>query len=79
MLLPDGTQAGHLAVSPNGRSLAIDVGGDRVEMVDVADGSAVTIYRVTPGTNARPEARRGPRTDGGCCSSRGSRARQGFP
>jgi Tol biopolymer transport system component len=55
MLLPDGTQTGHLAFSPNGRALAIDVGGDRVEVVDVADGSTVTIYRVTPGTKARPE------------------------
>ena len=55
MLLPDGTEARHLAFSPNGRSLAIDVGGDRVEVVDVADGSAVTIYRVTPGTKAPPE------------------------
>jgi hypothetical protein len=55
MLLPDGTEAGHLAFSPNGRSLAIDVGGDRVDVVDVAGGSAVTIYRVTPGTNAPPE------------------------
>lgn len=50
-----GTEAGHVAFSPNGRSLAIDVGGDRVEMVDVADGGAVTIYRVTPRTKARPE------------------------
>lgn len=55
MLLPDGTDAGHVAFSPNGRSLAIDVGGDRVEVLDVADGRAATIYRVTPGTNARPE------------------------
>jgi dipeptidyl aminopeptidase/acylaminoacyl peptidase len=55
MLLPDGTQTGHLAFSPNGRSLAIDVGGDRVEVVDVADGSTATIYRVTPGTKASPE------------------------
>jgi dipeptidyl aminopeptidase/acylaminoacyl peptidase len=54
MLLPDGSEAGHLAFSPNGRSLAIDVGGNRVDVVDVADGSAVTIYRVTPGTKAPP-------------------------
>ena len=55
MLLPDGTEAGHVAFSPNGRSLAIDVGGDRVEVLDVTDGRAVTIYRVTPGTTAPPE------------------------
>lgn len=55
MLLPDGTEAGHVAFSPNGRSLAIDVGGDRVEVLDVTDGRAATIYRVTPGTNAPPE------------------------
>jgi Tol biopolymer transport system component len=55
MLLPDRTEAGHLAFSPNGRSLAIDVGGDRVEVVDVAGGSTATIYRVTPGTKASPE------------------------
>jgi hypothetical protein len=28
MLLPDGTEAGHVAFSPDGRSLAIDVGGN---------------------------------------------------
>jgi len=55
MLLPDGTEARHLAFSPNGRSLAIDVAGGRVEVVDVADGSAITIYEVTPGTKAPPE------------------------
>gem|GEM_PF-860987 len=54
-LLPDATHAGHLAFSPNGRSLAIDAGGDSVEVVDVASGSATTIYRVTPGTTAPPE------------------------
>jgi dipeptidyl aminopeptidase/acylaminoacyl peptidase len=55
MLLPDGTQAGRVAFSPNGRSLAIDVGGDRVEVLDVTDGRTATIYRVTPGTKASPE------------------------
>ena len=58
MLLPEGAEAGHIAFSPNGRSLAIDVGGDRVEVVEVVDvvgGRTATIYRVTPGTNAPPE------------------------
>lgn len=55
MLQPDGTEAGHVAFSPSGRSLAIDVGGDRVEVIDAAGENNTTIYRVTPGTNAPPE------------------------
>ncbi len=54
-LLPEGTRAGHVVFSPSGRSLALDARGDRVEVVDVASGSATTIYRVTPGTTAPPE------------------------
>jgi len=54
-LLPDATHAGHIAFSPNGRSVAVDAGGDRIEVVDVAGRSATTIYRVTPGTTAPPE------------------------
>ena len=55
MLQPDGTEAGHVAFSPSGRSLAIDVGGDRVEVIDAAGENNTTIYRVTPGTNAPTE------------------------
>ncbi|HEX9123373.1 MAG TPA: hypothetical protein VF984_08440 [Actinomycetota bacterium] len=54
VLLPDGTGAGHVAFGPDGRSLAVDVGGDRVEVLDVADGATSTVYRVTPGTDAPP-------------------------
>lgn len=54
VLLPDGTGAGHVAFSPDGRSLAVDVSGDRVQVVDVADGVATTVYRLSPGTNAPP-------------------------
>jgi len=55
ILLPDGTGAGHVAFSPDGRRLAVDVGGDRVEVVDVADGAATTVYRVSPGISAPPQ------------------------
>jgi dipeptidyl aminopeptidase/acylaminoacyl peptidase len=54
ILMPDGSGAGHAVFSPNGRSLAVDV-GDRVQVLEVAGGVAATVYRVTPGTNAPPE------------------------
>ncbi|MBI2238668.1 MAG: hypothetical protein HYU54_09110, partial [Actinobacteria bacterium] len=55
ILLADGTGAGHVAFSPDGRRLAVDVRGDRVEVVEVAEGAATTVYRVSPGTNAPPQ------------------------
>jgi len=55
VLLPDGSGAEHVSMSPNGRRLAVDVGGDRVEVVDIPGGRAVTIYQVSPGTKAPPE------------------------
>ena len=54
VLLHDGSHAGHVAYSPNGRSLAVDVGGDRVEVLG-AVGATRTIYRVSPGTKAPPQ------------------------
>jgi dipeptidyl aminopeptidase/acylaminoacyl peptidase len=54
-LLPDGSAAAHLVFSPDGDRLAVDVGGDRIEVLDVADGSATTIYRVSPGLTAPPQ------------------------
>lgn len=55
VLLPDGTGAEHVAMSPDGRRLAVDVGGNRVEVVGIPGGRALTIYRVSPGTKAPPE------------------------
>lgn len=55
VLLRDGTGAEHLAISPSGRTLAVDVGGDRIEVVRVRGGRTVTIYQVSPGTKAPPE------------------------
>ncbi len=54
-LVPDGSGAGSVAFSPNGRSLAVAVDGDRVQVLDVAGGADRTIYRVTPGTKAPPQ------------------------
>jgi Tol biopolymer transport system component len=54
-LVPDGSGAGSVAFSPNGRSLAVAVDEDRVQVLDVAGGAATTIYRVTPGTKAPPQ------------------------
>lgn len=79
MLLPAGTGAGHVAFSADGRSLALDVSGDGVEVVDVTGGAAATIYRVTPGTKAPPQVAGWSPTGAGCCSSRGSPERQGSP
>ena len=56
VLLKDGSDAGHVAFSPDGRSLETDLGGDRVAVVDVADGATTTVYRVSPGTKAPPQA-----------------------
>jgi Tol biopolymer transport system component len=54
-LLADGSAAAHLAFSPDGHRLAVDVGGDRIEVLDVADAGATTVYRVSPGLTAPPE------------------------
>lgn len=54
VLLPDGSGAGHVAFSPSGRSVAIDVDGDRVQVLQTSGGRATTVYRVTPGTTAPP-------------------------
>ena len=55
ILLEDGSDAGHVAFSPDGRSLGVDIGGDRVAVVDVVDGATTTVYRVSPGTKAPPQ------------------------
>jgi Tol biopolymer transport system component len=54
-LLPEGSGGGHVAFSPDGRSLAVDVGGDRVEVVGIRGGRAATVYQVSPGTDATAE------------------------
>jgi hypothetical protein len=55
ILLKDGSDAGHVAFSPDGRSLEVDLGGDRVVVLDVIDGATTTVYRVSPGTKAPPQ------------------------
>jgi hypothetical protein len=52
-LLPAGSGVGHLAFSPDGGHLAVDLGGDRIDVVDVRSASAPTIYRA--GRKAPPE------------------------
>ncbi len=56
VLVKDGSDAGHVAFSPDGRSLEADLGGDHIAVVDVADGATTTVYRVSPGTKAPPQA-----------------------
>ncbi|MDP9342712.1 MAG: hypothetical protein M3Q23_11610 [Actinomycetota bacterium] len=53
-LLPDGTGVGHLAFSPDGSQLAVDV-GDHIDVVDVPGGASRTVYRASSGTHASPE------------------------
>jgi dipeptidyl aminopeptidase/acylaminoacyl peptidase len=55
ILLKDGSGAGQVAFSPSGRSLEVDLGGDRVVVLDVVDGATTTVYRVSPGTKAPPQ------------------------
>ena len=55
VLLKDGSGAGHVAFSPDGRSLEVDLNGDRIAVVDVVDGATTTVYRVSPGTKAPPQ------------------------
>ena len=55
VLLRDGSHAGHVAFAPDGRSLAVDLGGDRVAVVNVGGGPPRTIYRVSSGTKAPPQ------------------------
>src|SRR6266540_4808565 len=54
-LLPEGAGAGHLAFSPDGARLAVDVGGGRVDVLDVSSGASQTVYRVSSGSKASPE------------------------
>jgi hypothetical protein len=53
-LLSDGSGVERLAFSPDGRRLAVDADGDRVRVVDVADGGTTTVYQVPPGIEAPP-------------------------
>ena len=43
-----------VAFSPDGGSLGVAMGGDRVAVLDVVDGVTTTVYRVSPGTKAPP-------------------------
>ena len=53
-LLDDGSKVEHVAFSPDGATLGVDIGGDRVAVVDATDGAMTTIYRVSSGTKAPP-------------------------
>ena len=55
ILLDDGSKVGHVAFSPDGASLGVDVGGAVVAVVDATDGAMRTIYRVSSGTKAPPQ------------------------
>jgi Tol biopolymer transport system component len=55
LLLKEGSDAGHVAFSPDGRTLGVDIGGDSVAVVDASDGVTTTIYRVSPETKAPPQ------------------------
>ena len=55
VLLEDGSDVGHVAFSPDGGSLGVDTGGDRVVVVDVIDGATKTLYKVSPGAKAPPQ------------------------
>ncbi len=55
VLVKDGSGATHVMFGPDGRSLETDLGGDRVAIIDVVDGAATTVYRVSPGTKAPPQ------------------------
>jgi hypothetical protein len=55
VLLEDGSDVGHVAFSPDGGSLGVDIGEDRVAVVDAIDGVTTTVYRVSPGTKAPPQ------------------------
>jgi Tol biopolymer transport system component len=55
VLLKDGSHAGFVAFSPDGRSLEVDLDGDRIAVVDAVDGATTTVYRVSPGTKAPPQ------------------------
>jgi hypothetical protein len=55
VLLKDRSDAGHVMFSPDGGSLVMDLGGDRVSVLDVIDGVTTTVYRVSPGTKAPPQ------------------------
>lgn len=54
VLLENGADAEPVAFSPDGGSLAVAIGGDRVAVVDVVDSVTRTVYRVSPGTKAPP-------------------------
>ena len=53
-LLPDRSKVGAVFFAPDGRSLAVDLSGDRVAVVDAADGATRTVYRGSTGTHAPP-------------------------
>jgi Tol biopolymer transport system component len=55
VLLKDGSDAGHVMFSPDGRSLVVDLHRDRVVVLDVIDGVSTTVYRVSSGTKAPPQ------------------------
>ena len=54
MLIENGAGVEDVAFSPDGGSLEVAIGGDRVAVVDVVDGVTTTVYRVSPGTKAPP-------------------------
>jgi Tol biopolymer transport system component len=54
MVIENGADVEDVAFSPDGGSLEVAMGGDRVAVVDVVDGVTATVYRVSPGTKAPP-------------------------
>ena len=54
MVIENGAEVEDVAFSPDGGSLEVAMGGDRVAVVDVVDGVTTTVYRVSPGTKAPP-------------------------
>jgi hypothetical protein len=57
VLLPEASGAGHLAFSPNGRYLAVDVRGVGIQVLAVATGKAETVFH-------EPDASRVPQVAG---------------
>jgi hypothetical protein len=54
MVIENGADVEDVAFSPDGGSLEVTIGADRVAVVDVVDGVTTTVYRVSPGTKAPP-------------------------
>jgi hypothetical protein len=54
-LLGSRSRVGSVAFAPDGRSVAVDLDGERVAVIDAADGTTRTIYSVSAGADAPPD------------------------